>query len=77
MRFLIQNKSRKGSSSPVEWVIAIIIGILMVSSIPFLATFFTQLFGMIVAIIGLGIVVGLIILAVWFFFFMEQGGSRY
>jgi len=67
----------KNSTNPIEWIVAIIIGILIVSSVPYLSNLVGQIFGAILTILVLGIILGLIILAIWYFFFNEGGSYRY
>ena len=52
----------------VEAIIALIIGIAIVSSVPALALFFTNLIGAIVATILLGIFVAVVIFVAWLLF---------
>lgn len=57
--------------------ISIFIGILLVISIPGATEYFEKLFSMILAVIFLGIIVGAIILAIFWFFNRELGYNGY
>lgn len=67
--------TKQNNNSPIEWVVAIILGIILVASIPILSDLVGKIVGTILTILFLGIVIGLIILALWYFFFREEYGG--
>jgi len=61
-------KVMTNSTSPIEVVVAIIIGLLIVLSVPILTSFFMNIIGQILAIILSAIFIGVVIWVVWLLF---------